>query len=129
MANLGNEPIRNRDDLKRFEAEMTLEQRLPERSILDVFIGSAAQNPESTAITMLMTGAPDEEPRRVSYAQVLGQIRQAANLFSELDGPTPGVAYMLPSLVETNVTLWGAERWAMRSRSTSCCSLKALPNC
>ena len=27
----------SRDDIARFEAEMTLEQRLPERSILDVF--------------------------------------------------------------------------------------------
>ena len=29
--------------------------------------------------------------------------------FSDLGGPAPGVAYMLPSLVETHVTLWGAE--------------------
>ena len=38
MANLGNEPIRNARDLKCFEAEMSLEERLPERSVLDVFI-------------------------------------------------------------------------------------------
>ncbi|MEH6405148.1 MAG: AMP-binding protein [Sneathiella sp.] len=109
MANLGNVPIRNRDDLERFEADLTLDQRLPERSILDVFIASAARQPDATAITMLMTGAPDEEPRRVSYGQLLEMIRGAANMFSALGGPTPGVAYMLPSLVETHVTLWGAE--------------------
>ena len=45
MANLGSQPIRNARDLKRFEAEMTLEARLPEQSILDVFSKSAAQNP------------------------------------------------------------------------------------
>lgn len=109
MANLGNEPIRNHDDLDRFESELTLEQRLPERSILDVFIASAARQPDATAITMLMTGAPDEQPRRVGYGQLLGLIRCAANMFSTLGGPAPGVAYMLPSLVETHVTLWGAE--------------------
>jgi fatty-acyl-CoA synthase len=109
MANLGNAPIRNRADLERFEAELTLEQRLPERSILDVFIASAAQQPNATAITMLMTGAPDEQPRRVDYSQLLGLIRRAANMFSVLGGPAPGVAYMLPSLVETHVSLWGAE--------------------
>ncbi len=109
MANLGEEPIRSRDDLERFEAELTLEQRLPERSILDVFIASAERQPDATAITMLMTGAPDEQPRRVSYGQLLGLIQRAANLFADLGGPAPGVAYMLPSLIETHVTLWGAE--------------------
>ncbi|MGE4636060.1 MAG: AMP-binding protein [Arenicellales bacterium] len=109
MANLGDEPIRSRDDLERFEAELTLEQRLPERSILEVFIASAARQPDATAITMLMTGAPDEQPRRVSYSQLLGLIQRAANMFSALGGPAPGVAYMLPSLIETHATLWGAE--------------------
>jgi fatty-acyl-CoA synthase len=109
MANMGNDPIRSRDDLARFETEMTLEQRLPERSIFDVFTASAAQHPKAAAITMLMTGAPDEQPRRVTYDQLLGQIRRAANMFTDLGGPAPGVAYMLPSLIETYVTLWGAE--------------------
>ena len=106
MANLGSEPIRNAGDLKRFESEMSLDQRLPERSILDVFIASAEQRADATAITMLMTGAEDEQPRQVGYSQLLGMIRRAANLFSDLGGPAPGVAYMLPTLVETHVTLW-----------------------
>ena len=101
--------IRGRGDLARFEAEMPLEQRLPERSILDVFEGTAARLPDRTALTMLMTGTPDEQARRVSYRELLGLVRRAANLFSTLAGPRPGVAYMLPSLVETHATLWGAE--------------------
>ncbi len=109
MADLGDERIRTREDVARFEREMTLDQRLPERSVLDVFVASAERRPTATAITMLMTGAPDEQPRRVDYAQLLGMIRGAANMFSALGGPAPGVAYMLPSLVETYVTLWGAE--------------------
>lgn len=109
MPDFGTEPIGNLEDLKRFEQEKSLAERLPERSILDVFEASAERQPDATAIKMLMTGAPDEEPRCVTYAQLLGMIRGAANLFSELSGPGPGVAYMLPSLVETHVTLWGAE--------------------
>jgi fatty-acyl-CoA synthase len=109
MAFLNESPLRTRDDLARFEAEMSLERRLPERSVLDVFVASAARQPERTALTMLMTGARDEQPRRVSYRQLLGMIRQAANLFATLGGARPGVAYMLPSLVETHATLWGAE--------------------
>jgi fatty-acyl-CoA synthase len=109
MANLGKEPIRNRADLEQFASDMTLAQRLPERCVLDVFKERAAQCPTDTAITMLMTGEVDEKPRRVSYSELLGLIRRAANMFSDLGGPAPGVAYMLPSLVETHVTLWGAE--------------------
>ncbi len=109
MAILSDQPIRNRDDLARFEAELTLDQRLPERSILDVFIAGAEQRPHRTAITMLMSGAPDEQPRRVSYSELLGLVRRAANLFAGLGGVRPGVAYMLPNLIETHATLWGAE--------------------
>ena len=109
MADFNDGTIRTHDDLERFESEMTLDQRLPERSILDVFTASAAQHPTSTAITMLMTGAEDEQPRRVDYGQLLTMIQSAANAFHMLGGPTPGVAYMLPSLIETHVTLWGAE--------------------
>jgi fatty-acyl-CoA synthase len=109
MADMGQDLIRNAADLAAFEAEMSLEERLPERSIFDVFVAAADKCPDATAITMLMTGAVDEQPRRVSYSALLGLVRRAANLFSDLAGPAPGVAYMLPSLVETHVTLWGAE--------------------
>ena len=109
MAVLPDFGIRNLADLARIEAEMTLDERLPERSVLDVFIGGAARQPDRTAITMLMSGAPDEQPRRVSYRELLGLVRRAANLFAMLGGARPGVAYLLPSLVETHATLWGAE--------------------
>jgi fatty-acyl-CoA synthase len=109
MAILNDRPILDRETLAHFEAAMTLAQRLPERSVLDVFIGVAARQPERTAITMLMTGAPDEQPRRVNYAQLLGMVRGSANLFASIGGPRPGVAYMLPALIETHATLWGAE--------------------
>ena len=109
MARLSDRPIRTRDDILRFEAQMPLAERLPERSVLDVFIAQARQQPDATALTMLMTGAPDETPRRVSYVQLLGGVRRTANLFTQLAGRRPGVAYMLPSLVETHLTLWGAE--------------------
>lgn len=109
MAHLGTNPIQTKSDLDRFETEMTLAQRLPEQSILDVFTNTARDHPDAIAMTMLMTGDPDEPPRRITYAALLGQIRQAANLFADIGGPAPGVAFMLPTLVETHVTLWGAE--------------------
>jgi fatty-acyl-CoA synthase len=109
MAVLSKISVRSRADIARIEAELTLAQRLPEHSVLDVFIAAAQRDPDRTALTMLMTGAPDERPRRVSYSELLGLVRRAANLFASLAGPRPTVAYMLPSLVETHVTLWGAE--------------------
>ncbi len=109
MANLGARRIRTGSDVAGFEAEMTLEERLPEQCILDVFINSAERDPEATALTMLMTGTVDEQPRRVTYQQLLEQIRRAANLFAEIGGNAPGVAFMLPALIETHATLWGAE--------------------
>jgi fatty-acyl-CoA synthase len=109
VALLNDHPIRTLSELQQFEAAMPLDQRLPERSVLDVFIAAAERQPERTAITMLMTGAPDEQPRRVNCRELLGLVRQAANVFFSLGGPRPGVAYMLPSLIETHATLWGAE--------------------
>jgi fatty-acyl-CoA synthase len=111
MPRLPTTSIRNREDLTRFESEMDLDERLPERSVLDVIEGAAARSPDRTAIIQLMTGAPDESPRRVTYAQLLDLVRRAANLFSSLApaGSRPVVAYMLPSLIETQATLWGAE--------------------
>ncbi len=102
-------PLRTLEDVARFEAAGPLEQRLPGRSVFDVFVAAAQRFPKATAITMVMTGAPDEEPRRVNYAELLALVRRAANLFAQLGGKRPGVAYMLPSLVETHATLWGAE--------------------
>jgi fatty-acyl-CoA synthase len=104
-----NPAVHTLDDVVRFESAMPIEQRLPGRSVHDVFVASARRHPERTAITMLMSGAPDEQPRRVSYPELLGLVRRAANLFTTLGGERPGVAYMLPSLVETHATLWGAE--------------------
>ena len=110
MALFNDMIIRTRDDLEQFEAAMPIDQRLPEQSILDVFRLSAAQYPTATAITMLMTGSEDEQPRRVDYASLLGMVQSAANAFSAMGGGgAPGIAYMLPSLIETHVTLWGAE--------------------
>ena len=82
MATLNDRPVRDLDTLAQFEAAMTLEQRLPERSILDVFICAAARQPERTAITLLMSGALDAQPRRVNYhppsASVSGRLPAAA---------------------------------------------------
>jgi fatty-acyl-CoA synthase len=102
-------PIATLADVIRFENEKPFAQRYDARCVYDVFVKSAARNPDHTALTMVMTGEDEEKPRLVSYRELLEGITQAANLFTSIGGPAPGVAYILPSLVETHFTLWGAE--------------------
>ena len=109
MTRWSSSPIRTAADVAAFEAEMPLEERLTERSVYDVFDGGSRRAPDRVALTMLMTGADDEQPRRVTYAQLAGLVRRAANAFHTLAGPRPGVAYLLPNLVETHAVLWGAQ--------------------
>ncbi|MBN9586795.1 MAG: acyl-CoA synthetase [Afipia sp. 62-7] len=109
MSLFSDNPVATLADVVRFETEKTLEQRYDARSVYDIFAKSAARHPDRTALTMLMTGADDETPRIVTYRQMLEGITRAANFFASLGGRGVGVAYILPSLVETHFTLWGAE--------------------
>jgi fatty-acyl-CoA synthase len=109
MESRAEHPLRELTDVARFEAAMPLDERLPGRSVFDVFVAAAQRHPQRNALTMVMTGAPDEEPRRVGYPELLKLVRRSANLFASLAGKGCGVAYMLPSLIESHATLWGAE--------------------
>jgi fatty-acyl-CoA synthase len=102
-------PLKTLSDVERFESEAPIQERLPGDSVYDVFVQAADLYGDRTALTMLMTGDDDEQPRRVNYAELLGLVRKSANLFSTLGGARPGVAYMLPTLIETHAVLWGAE--------------------
>ena len=95
MIDFTNETIKTFEDIKLFESLKPLNQRLPESSILDVFENRAKENPNSIAITMLMSGEKNEQPRRITYNELNKSIKCAANLFSSLADTTPGVAYML----------------------------------
>jgi fatty-acyl-CoA synthase len=102
-------PLLTLSDVERFEAEMPLHDRLPGDSVYDVFVRAAEIHGNRIALTMLMTGEEDEQPRRVSYAELLELVRQTANLFKSFGSERPGVAFMLPTLIETHAVLWGAE--------------------
>jgi fatty-acyl-CoA synthase len=66
MQTLPQDPMRTIEDVARYESEMPLEQRLPGRSVFDVFTATAQRHPTTTARTMVMPGADDEQPRRSS---------------------------------------------------------------
>jgi len=102
------EPLRSLDDIVRFEQAAPLEARLSARSIHDLFV-TAARLPDRPALTMIMTGDDDETPRVLGYHALAAGVTRAANLFAEIGGRGVGVAYLLPSLLETQLTVWGAE--------------------
>ena len=102
-------PLRTLSDVERFESEMPLEQRLSDSSVYDVLVRAADVYGDRTALTMVMTGDDDEQARRVKYSELLGLVTRTANMLSDLGGARPGVAFMLPTLIETHAVLWGAE--------------------
>ncbi|RJF86979.1 acyl-CoA synthetase [Oleomonas cavernae] len=63
-----------------------------------------------TALTFLASGEPGAARVEVTYTQLLAGIAQAANLFRARGiGRRDAVAILLPSLVDTQLVLWGAE--------------------
>lgn len=94
--------------IERFETEKPLTERIPQ-SVYHLFTEAAQKYHSKTALTMIMTGAEDENPARLSYTELLNQINRTANLFAEIAGTGAGVAYILPTLIETQVILWAAE--------------------
>ena len=102
-------PLTTLADIERFENAGPLIERIPQRSVYDVLVRAAELHGERTALTMVMTGDEDEEPRQVSFVELLGLTTRTANLFTSFGGERSGVAYLLPTLVETHAVLWGAE--------------------
>lgn len=99
---------RSQEDIAAFEAEQTLDQRIP-ATILDLFESSCERFGDRIALTMVESGDDDEDPRRLSYRDLVKSIRQTSNLFAAVGHPGAGVAYLLPTLPETQITLWAAE--------------------
>ena len=101
--------MRNLLEIRNFEQAAPFAERVMARGIYDLFVSSARDHGDRVALTMITTGDADEQVSQVTYSELLVQLTQAAGLFKSLAGPAPGVAYMLPNLIETHVTLWGAE--------------------
>lgn len=77
-------------------------------STYDIFKGAAASH--GTALIAPQSGLPGAPRREFNYEQMRQAIAQAANAFRRLGvGRQDVVAYMLPSLPETQFVLWGAE--------------------
>lgn len=101
-------PLTTIAEVEAFESAAPLEERLPGESVYDALHLAAQIQPDGRALTMVMTGEADEQAQTVTFRELLGLVNQTANFFSSF-GERTGVAYLLPTLIETHAVLWGAE--------------------
>ena len=90
------------------DAGMRFEDWMDATNVFDAIERTQKRCGGKTALTFLGTD-PDAPPRKLSYTELVDGIARTANALRSL-GLRRGdvVAYMLPSLVETQFVLWGA---------------------
>ncbi len=90
--------------------ETPLEARDLPASTYELLARSAARHGASPALTFILQGNAEEQPYRLTYAELFARITQTANAFHRL-GLRPGraVSFLLPNLPQTHFTLWGGE--------------------
>jgi fatty-acyl-CoA synthase len=90
------------------QAGMRFEDWMPDANVFDAIARTLARCGGNAAISFLATD-PDAPARRLSYTELVEGIARTANALRSL-GLQRGdvVAYLLPSLVETQFVLWGA---------------------
>ncbi|MGQ7959199.1 acyl-CoA synthetase [Pseudomonas sp. SP16.1] len=101
--------IRTLQDIEQIESTPLAERDLPPSSY-ELIRRSAAAQPDAPALSFILQGDGEEQPLRLSYAELLGKITQTANAFHRL-GLRPGkaVSFLLPNLPQTHFTIWGGE--------------------
>jgi fatty-acyl-CoA synthase len=87
---------------------MRFEEWMPAANVFDAITRTEQRCGGKKAITFLATD-PEAPPRELTYTELVNGIARTANAFRSL-GLQRGdvVAYLLPSLVETQFVLWGA---------------------
>lgn len=105
--------IRNINDIKKIE-EVPYRERFTAKSTFELLEKGAAINPNAPAINFIESGEKYDQPITISYDELIGKIRQTANLFNDLGaGPEDVITYLLPNIVQTHYVLWGAETAAI----------------
>ncbi len=104
-----SQPITRLADIEHIEAQ-PYAQFMPHTSVHAALVDVAARHPARTALRFVQAAESPERTRHWSYADFLGQVTRAANLFSALTAPVqPRVALLLPAIPQAHWALWGAE--------------------
>lgn len=102
-------PVRDQDDVDTIERVPLAERGLPD-STVSMIEQAAERYPERTALQFFVDGRRYKRYCGWRFSELIGRIRQTANLFHELGvGPRDVVSCVLPNLPETHFVLWGAE--------------------
>src|SRR3974390_903353 len=96
--------IRSLADVEAFE-QVPLEQRVDAWTLPEVVARGAALNPDGIALYCLEDADPEEVPLKFTYGELLGKVRQTANLLRRLFGGRNGVVATLLPLVPENYFL------------------------
>lgn len=91
-------------------AGSTLEDWVSVRHVHEALAWVASQQPGHVAISALASGAAGAARQDLTFVELSDGVARAANVFRALGvGRQDVVGYLLPSLVETQYVLWGAE--------------------
>jgi fatty-acyl-CoA synthase len=98
----------NLADLKAIEAEAPWAERDKARSMYEFLTRARDAHGSRPAISYQLLSDPKSKSETVTWAELHGQVTQAANVFRALGvGEKDVVAYVLPNALETAITLLG----------------------
>jgi len=86
-----------------------LDERIPFRSVYEMFRARAAELGDHPAVIWLPNGRSTDTGQTISYAELFANITRAANLFHAHGvGPDDAVSLLLPNSPEVYYAMWGA---------------------
>src|SRR5271165_6643539 len=101
--------LSNAAQVKALEA-VPFDERIAAQSTYEALQIGAAINPDATALEFLPNADPGDTPRSISYAEFIGGVTRAANMFHALGvGPGDVVSLLMPLVPQSFMALFGAE--------------------
>jgi len=101
-------PFASLADKAAIESVGTWPQRQPAKTIYKYIESTAKKYPTRAALSFQITSGPKDKAETLNWAELMGKVRQAANMFRRLGvGEKDVVAYLLPNANETAITLLG----------------------
>lgn len=100
--------IANTADIDRIEVK-GLPDDLPS-STYEMILRGSEINPDGPALSFFLSSADHKNPEQWSYRVLMEKLNQSANFFRDLGVNRPDtVAFVLPNLPETHLTIWGGQ--------------------
>jgi len=101
--------ITSYEDVLEYE-KIPLEERLKAKNTYDLIKHGTSIDPDSPALSFLLSGEHYTEPMQISHRDLMANINRAANLFHDLGvGPNDVVSFLLPSIPQAQYIFWGTE--------------------